>query len=194
MLSRWATVRARLAAVRGRASDGLARAVAAEHTPHQIAGTFALGTVVAVLPTAGTALVLFAAVAVFVNRASRLALAAVLVVYSPPVKFALYGVSYWLGATLLGPAPGVSPSPDALASLSPSVGQAVLVRQLLGNALLAVGLAVVGYAVVRLAVVGYRRRRDTTTVAATDADSTPTDADAAAAGRASGVNVSVREE
>ncbi|MEZ3145161.1 DUF2062 domain-containing protein [Halobaculum sp. MBLA0143] len=179
MLSRWAAVRARLAAVRGRASAGLAQAVAADHTPHQIAATFALGTVVAVLPTAGAALVLFGAVAVFVDRASKLALAAVLVVYSPPVKFALYGVSYWLGTTLLGPAPGVSPSPDALASLSPSVGRAVLVRHLLGNASVAVGLAVVGYAVVRLAVVGYRRRRDTTTVAVTDGD-------APGAGRAGG--------
>lgn len=184
MLSRWGVVRARLAAVRGRASDGLARAVAGEHTPHQIATTFALGTVVAVLPTAGVALPLFAAVAVLVDRASKLALAAVLVVYSPPVKFALYGASYWVGTALLGPAPGVSPSPATLATLSPAVGWAVLVRQLLGNGLLAVGLAVVGYAAVRLAVVGYRRRRDTTTAAATGAD----------AGRGAGGDLNTHEE
>jgi len=59
----WAALRARLAGLRERASDGLARAVAADHTTHEIAATFALGTVVVVLPTAGTALVVFAAVA-----------------------------------------------------------------------------------------------------------------------------------
>jgi len=158
MLSRWATVRARLAAVRGRASDGLARAVAADHTPHEIAVTFAVATVVAVLPTAGTALVVFAVAAYTFDRASELALAATVAVYNPPVKWTIYGASYWLGTAALGPAPGVTPSAATLERVSLSAGRAVLVRQLLGNALLAVGLAAVGYVVVRAAVVGYRRR------------------------------------
>ncbi len=156
----WAALRARLAGLRERASDGLARAVAADHTTHEIAATFALGTVVVVLPTAGTALVVFAAVAYLFERASKLALAATLVVYNPPVKWTIYGASYWLGTAVLGPAPGVTPSPAALERVSLSAGRAVLVRQLFGNAVVAVGLAAVGYLVVRGSVAGYRRRRD----------------------------------
>ena len=154
------TLRARLAGLRERASDGLARAVAADHTAHEIAATFALGTAVVVLPTAGTAVVLFAVVAYLSERASKLALAATLVVYNPPVKWTIYGASYWLGTVVLGPVPGVTPSTEALERVSLSAGRAVLVRQLFGNAVLAVVLAAVGCLVVRAAVVGYRRRRD----------------------------------
>lgn len=155
-----AALRARLAGLRERASDGLARAVAADHTPHEIAATFALGTAFVVLPTAGTAVVLFAVVAYLFERASKLALAATLVVFNPPVKWTIYGVSYWLGTVVLGPAPGVAPSAEVLQRVSLSAGRAVLVRQLLGNAVVAVVLAAVGYVVVRAAVVGYRRRYD----------------------------------
>lgn len=155
-----AALRARLAGLRERASDGLARAVAADHTPHEIAATFALGTAFVVLPTAGTAVVLFAVVAYLFERASKLALAATLVVFNPPVKWTIYGASYWLGTVVLGPAPGVAPSAEVLQRVSLSAGRAVLVRQLLGNAVVAVVLAAVGYVVVRAAVVGYRRRYD----------------------------------
>jgi Uncharacterized protein conserved in bacteria (DUF2062). len=84
-------------------------------------------------------------------------LAATVAVYNPPVKWTLYGASYWLGTAVLGPAPGVTPSAATVERVSLSAGRAVLVRQLLGNAALAVGLAVVGYAVVRATVAGYRR-------------------------------------
>ena len=127
--------------------------LAEEHTPHEVAGSFAFGVFVTSLPTAGTAFLVFVAVAYLSERASKLALAASLVVFNPPVKWAVYGASFWLGERLLGPIPG-----DALASPTLSAGTDVLVRQLFGNVVLAVVLSVMGYFAVRWLVRSYRRR------------------------------------
>lgn len=127
--------------------------LAEEHTPHEIAGSFAFGVFVTSLPTAGTAFLVFVAVVYLTERASKLALAASLVVFNPPVKWAVYGASFWLGERLLGPIPG-----SELVSPTLSAGTDVLVRQLLGNLVLAVVLSVVGYLAVRWLVRSYRRR------------------------------------
>jgi uncharacterized protein (DUF2062 family) len=151
-----------------RTRDGLERAVVADHTPDQIAASFAFGAFVVALPTAGTALALFALAGYLVERVSKLALVATLVVFNPPVKWAVYGVSYWVGVQLLGPVPGVSASPAVVRNVSLSAGSAVLARQLLGNLLVATVLAVVGFALVRVAVVGYRRRHESVETAVDD--------------------------
>jgi hypothetical protein len=158
MLLRWSAVRARAIALHARASDGIERALAEDYTPHQVAASFAFGTLVVALPTAGTAIPLFVLIAYLVDRASKLALAATLVIFNPPVKWAVYGASYWVGTRLLGPVPGVSVESVSTAALSFDAGYDVVLRQLLGNAVLAVVFAAVGYAVVRVAVLEYRRR------------------------------------
>jgi uncharacterized protein (DUF2062 family) len=146
-------VRDRLRALARRVREGLTAALAEEHTPHEVATSFAFGTFVTALPTAGTAFVLFLAVVYLFDRASKLALAATLVVFNPPVKFAVYGASFWLGQRLLGPVPG-----DPIARPTLSAGLDVVVRQVVGNVLLAALLAALGYTLVRWLVRNYRRR------------------------------------
>ncbi|KAB1198473.1 MULTISPECIES: DUF2062 domain-containing protein [Haloferax] len=136
-------MRERVASIRTRVWSGIERAFAAEHTPHEIALSFAFGVFVVAMPTAGTALALFALVAYFVERASKLALVSTIVIFNPPVKWGVYGASFWLGSYILGPVPGVSVSDVSLDS-----GFDILFRQLLGNTILAVVMAVVGYVVV----------------------------------------------
>jgi uncharacterized protein (DUF2062 family) len=177
MPSRQSALRARLHALHARASDGIERALAEDHTPHEIAGSFAFGTVVVALPTAGTALVLFAVIAYLVDRASKLALAATLVIFNPLVKWTVYGASYWLGARLLGPVPGVTPETVSTSALSLELGYDVVLRQLLGNAILAVALAAVGYVAVRAVVLEYRRRNGhpVETGSTADSEESPSD-------------------
>jgi hypothetical protein len=144
----------RLAAASARIRRGLAEALAEEHTPHEVAGSFAFGVFVTAMPTAGTAFVVFLVVAYLSDRASKLALAASIVVFNPFVKWAVYGASFWLGQRLLGPVPG-----EALSGLTLSAGADILVRQLLGNLLLALALSALGYFAVR-ALVRYHRRNE----------------------------------
>ncbi|ELZ96749.1 hypothetical protein C440_03208 [Haloferax mucosum ATCC BAA-1512] len=144
-----------IASIRDRIRSGLEHAVAADHTPHEIAASFAFGVFVVAMPTAGTAFALFALVAYFVERANKLALAATLVVFNPPVKWAVYGASFWLGSYLLGPVPGVS-----AADVSLDAGFDIVLRQLLGNTVLAVVLAIVGYGLVLQLVSVYCNRSE----------------------------------
>ena len=147
-------MRERLVGLRKRVRDGVEAAIHADHTPHEVAASFAFGVFVTALPTGGTALVLFVAIAYLFERASKLALAASLVVFNPLVKWSVYGASFWLGTQLLGPVPGLTTTPD-ISAFTLDAGRAVLVRQLLGNVLLAVLFAVVGYALVRAVLRGY---------------------------------------
>lgn len=159
----------RLAAVRTRVREGVRRALAQDNTPNEIAVSFALASLYAALPTAGTAIVLFLAVAALTDRVSRVALLAALVVYNPAVKWAVYAVSYPVGAAVLGPVAGVSPS-DVSASISFATAESVLVRQLLGNAVLAVVLALLGYAVVLVVARWYREHETDDATPARPAD------------------------
>ncbi|MFK5604278.1 DUF2062 domain-containing protein [Haloferax volcanii] len=157
----------RLASIRPRVRSGLERAFAADHTPHEVAASFAFGVFFVAMPTAGTALALFALIGYFVERASRLALVATLVVFNPPVKWAVYGASFWLGSHLLGPVPGAS-----VADVSLSSGLDILLRQLVGNTILAAVLAVVGYAVtLQLARLHHRRQRSASPAGAAESRS-----------------------
>ncbi len=145
----------RIAGYRDRVRAGIDRAMAEEHTPHEIAGSFGIGVVIAALPTAGTALVLFAVIAYLSDRASKLGLFAALIVFNPLVKWSTYAASFWLGSRLLGPVPGLSPTDVSAVSLS--MGYDVLVRQLLGNFLLAVVAGILGYVIVRQLLIAYHR-------------------------------------
>lgn len=140
-------MQAKLAAVGERVREGVIRALAGDHTPAEIAGSFAFAALYAALPTAGTALVVFVALAALTERVSRVALLAALVVFNPLVKWGIYAVSYPLGAAVLGPVPGVSPE-TVSSSIVWGAAEAVVVRQLLGNITIAVGVAVVGYLIV----------------------------------------------
>lgn len=150
-------MRDQLRVYRKRVWNGIKRALAEDHTPHEIAASFALGTFVAVLPTGGTALVLFVIVAYFVERVSKLGLLASVIVFNPLVKWSIYGVSVGLGIWLLGPVPGVAlskPTPGDLFTAAPDL----LIRHLLGNIIFAVSLAAVGYILTLYLIRAYVRR------------------------------------
>jgi uncharacterized protein (DUF2062 family) len=150
----------RLFAVRDRIRTGIIAAFRAQHTPHEIALSFAFGVFVTVLPTAGTALALFVLLSYYVERASKLALGATVVIFNPPVKLALYGASFWLGSFLLGP---IGAAPVDPTQFSLDAGYDIVVRQLLGNVIFAVGLAILGYVLVYTIAQVYYQREATTT-------------------------------
>ncbi len=149
----------RLFAVRDRIRTGILAAFEAQHTPHEIALSFAFGVFVTVLPTAGTALALFVLISYYFERASKLALGATVVIFNPPVKWALYGASFWLGSFLLGP---VGTAPVDPTQFTLDAGYDIIIRQLLGNAIFAVGLSILGYVLVFGITQVYYRREATT--------------------------------
>lgn len=151
-------MRERLNDYRERIWDGIERAFSEDNTPREIAASFAFGTFVAVLPTGGTALVLFVIIAYLFDRVSKIGIFAALIVYNPLVKWSIYGASYWVGSLLLGPVPGVSLADRSAIEFSFTAAPDIALRQLLGNVLFATFLAVLGYVVVLQLLYVYRRR------------------------------------
>ena len=149
--------RRRLSAYRSRLAERLAAAFREDRPPRDVAATFGFGVFVASLPNFGVALALFAALGYWVERVSGLALVAAVVVMNPPVKWAVYLVSLWVGNRLLGPTEatvsGLSVSTTA------SVGPSVLLRLFVGNLLVSALLGVAGY-LLALRFVRELRRRD----------------------------------
>ncbi|MFC7007359.1 hypothetical protein [Halalkalicoccus salilacus] len=70
-----------------------------------------------------------------------------------PTKWGVYVASFWLGALLLGPVPGITRS-----DVSFSAGPDVVARLLVGNAVLSVLFTLVGYVIAFRFVCAYRRR------------------------------------
>lgn len=139
---------------RERLLEGLYRAFAEEHTPEEIARSFALGTFITMLPTLGTGLILFVILAYLFDWVSKLALLASVLVFNPIVKWGVYAASFTLGVLLLGPVEGVS-----MTSISFKAGPAIVLRLLVGNLILAILAAAIGYVVVRRLTVRYRSTR-----------------------------------
>lgn len=146
-------MRRRLAAYRDRVLQELRKMVAERHTPHEVAASFAVGIFITALPTLGVGILGFFCILALVDRASKIAMFASIVVLNPVAKWGVYGVSFWLGTVLLGPVDGVS-----FSGMSSSVGPAVLRRLLLGNFILALLFTVIGYGFSFWIVSEYRRR------------------------------------
>lgn len=130
----------------------LEAAFAEEHTPNEIASSFAFGTFVTTLPTLGTGLFVLAAVAYIDRRASKLALFAPVVILNPLAKWGVYGLSIWLGVKVVGPIPDI-----AVTDISSSSGPDIALRLLVGNFILAVVFTAAGYLIVQRMVREYRR-------------------------------------
>jgi len=135
----------RLSSYRATVRAKFEAAFGADHPPKEIALSFSGALFIAALPNFGLALVLFAALARYVDRVSSLALVAAIVVMNPPVKWAIYAAGFWLGSWLLGPVPGVSVTEFSLADLSLSTGPEVFGRVFLGSFIIAAICGGVGY-------------------------------------------------
>lgn len=147
-------VRERVIAYVGRVTSALEDAFAEDHPPNDVAASFAIGVFITSLPTLGTGLLMFVALAALFDRISKLALLASVVVLNPVVKWGVYAVSFWLGVRFLGPVPGATPS-----DISFSAGPEIVLRLLVGNLILSVIFTVVGY-LLALRLVRSIRKRD----------------------------------
>lgn len=128
--------------------EKLRETLAEEHTPGELAGSFALGTFITMLPTLGFGLVVFVVIAFVFDRISKIALLASVVVFNPVVKWGVYVASFALGVLLLGPVEGV-----VLGDISFRAAPEIVVRLVVGNLILAVIATLVSYvAVYRLAI------------------------------------------
>jgi uncharacterized protein (DUF2062 family) len=140
-------------ASRARIRDRLEQALTEDQTPHEVAGSFAFGAFVTMLPTLGTGLLLFVALAAVCKRVSKIALFAPVLVFNPAVKWGVYGSSFWLGSAMLGPPVG-----GELAERSLSAGPEILLRLLVGNLVLAVLVGAASYLLVLGLAREYHRR------------------------------------
>ena len=145
----------RIVAYRERVRAALETAFEVERPPNDVAASFAVGVFITALPTFGAGLLLFVVLATAVDRISKLALLASVVVLNPVVKWGVYASSFWLGQRLLGPITDVSFDMSLL-----DAGPKVLVRLWVGNFVLAVVLALVGYVVALWLVFDLRHRLD----------------------------------
>lgn len=132
---------------------GFRDALLGEYTPRQVAGSFAIGAFVAVLPTAGLGLLLFVYLSRTVAWINSVALFANAVVFNPPVKWGVYVLSVAVGVVLLGPVEAGTVADVTAGEVSGAAGRELFLRLLVGNVVLAVLATPVAYAVVyRLAL------------------------------------------
>lgn len=145
--------RARLKKYIQRVREEVISSFATEHTSHQIAASFALGTFITMLPTLGVGLLVFVVLVSLFEWINKIALFASVLVFNPVVKWGVYLSSFSLGILLLGPVEGVGmgevPSLDE--------GNDILVRLLVGNLILAVIATVAAYFAVYRLVEAYDR-------------------------------------
>lgn len=73
-----------------------------EHTPHETAFSFALGSFIILIPTSAMGLFILGGLAVAFERINRIALFSTALVFNPVVNMAFYGVSYFIGSTIFG--------------------------------------------------------------------------------------------
>jgi len=144
---------ARLGRIRNRLRDAIEASFDDEQPPEQIAGSFAIGVFLTTLPTLGTNIILMVILASRVAWINTVALFSSGVVINPLVKWGLYAVSVPLGIYLLGPIDG-----GLAVELSLSGNRPLLLRLVVGSALLAVVVAAISYGLVRQMVIAYRRR------------------------------------
>ncbi|SDR26472.1 DUF2062 domain-containing protein [Natronobacterium texcoconense] len=135
--------RARFGRYADRIRDDLHEAFREDSTPRELAGSFAVGAFVTMLPTLGAGLLLFVAIGYAVSWVSKLALFASVLVFNPVVKWGVYVASFAVGVFLLGPVDGVS-----MTGASFSAGPEIVLRLLVGNLILAAVATVVSYVVV----------------------------------------------
>ena len=135
------------------AKGEIQRSFSEEHTVRETAGSFSVGVFITMLPTLGTGLLAFVALAWASSRINKAALLASVVVFNPAVKWGVYAASFTLGVAILGPVPGVTP-----AEVSFAAGPEIVARLVVGNVILAVVAAVPSYVVCYRLVEAYRAR------------------------------------
>lgn len=146
-------IRERVTRYGRRVRGALKAAIETEHTPHEIALSFAIGIFITTLPTGGLGIGLFFVFVHLWSWVSKAAIFSSVVVLNPFVKPIVYLASYELGTFLVGTEPIAVFETSALNSLL-----TIVQRILLGNVLIALLLAALGYVVVYELARTYRRQ------------------------------------
>ncbi|MXV64188.1 DUF2062 domain-containing protein [Natronorubrum sp. JWXQ-INN-674] len=146
-------VRERLARYRDAARQQLVAAFREEHTPHQVAASFAIGIFITALPTGGLGIGLFFVFISLWSSISKPAIFASVAVLNPFVKPAVYLASFQVGAFLLG-----SESVRSRDATTTESAWVAIQQLLLGNAIIAVVLSALSYVTVLHLTRLHRRR------------------------------------
>ena len=137
----------------GRIRAELRASFTPDYTPREVAGSFALGVFITMLPTLGVGLVVFAVLSYLFDRINKIALFASVLVLNPVVKWGVYAASISLGFFLLGPVEGFDGGAITLDD-----GWNVLLRLWVGNLILAAIATAIAYPVAYRMVTEYRTR------------------------------------
>lgn len=120
-------------------------------SPQTVAGSFAVGTFVSILPTPGLNIALLALLGARFKGLNKAAMLAAVGVWNTLVVAPLYALSFQIGEWLFGLTPvtlGTAPLPQALLSISKSF--------LVGNVIIAAAITAVSYILVKTAVQLYQ--------------------------------------
>lgn len=147
-------LRDRLSLYRDRVRRELTAAFEEEHTPHQVAASFAVGIFVTAMPTGGLGISLFFVFGYWFSWISKPAIFSTVAVLNPLVKPVVYVASFHVGALVMGTEVIVPDEPTLSASVA--VG---LQQLLVGNLLIAIALSLVSYGVVLHLTRSHRRRK-----------------------------------
>lgn len=147
-------IRDRLSLYRARVRRELTAAFEEEHTPQEVAKSFAIGTFVTAMPTGGLGIGLFFVLVYYYDWISKTAIFSSVVVLNPLVKPLVYVASFQLGVILIGTEPVILFEN----SLFNYVATAIQLL-LLGNVLIALVLAGIGYVVVLHLTRAHRRQQ-----------------------------------
>lgn len=149
-------MRTRMKRYINRIRDELRASFTEEYSSQEVAGSFALGVFITMLPTLGTGFILFVILSYLFARINKVALFASALVLNPPVKWGVYGSSISLGIFLLGPVEGIERFDRTAISLD--VGRDVLVRLWVGNLILAAVATAIAYPLAHRTITSYRER------------------------------------
>ncbi len=126
-----------------------------DYTPHQVAGSFAVGTFICMLPTLGAGLALFVVLSFIFKSINKLALFASAAIFNPVLKTGVWVVSLAIGFVVLGPVDGFAIGDvPTLAD-----GSAIVIRLVFGSFVLAIPTAILAYAVMYRVVIAYNQRQ-----------------------------------
>lgn len=146
-------LRERVARYRDRIRRELTAAFREEHTPRQIAASFAIGIFVTAMPTGGAGISLFFVFASLWSWVSKPAIFASVAVLNPFVKPAVYVSSFQLGGWILGT------SPLHTGALSTEAAREAIQQLLVGNLLIAALLSGLSYVLMLHLTRAHRRRK-----------------------------------
>ena len=152
-------VRERLAGYRDRVRRQLVAAFQEEHTPHQVAASFAIGIFVTAMPTGGLGIGLFFVFISLWSWICKPAIFASVAVLNPFVKPAVYIASFQVGAFALG-----TESVRSREATTTESAWVAIQQLLIGNVLIALVLSALGYVVVLHLTRVHRRRADSESV------------------------------